>query len=237
MAPAQGQLAASIVARSAQRVAASSHSEHISLESAPEEHSRSVEVKKSRKVLDKFELKSGIRGMSTELKLLEDYWLSVHSIRPRTEPRKYLVDLRFANPKPNRVREISWGWLGAGIALLLTSVGAGWLSAFAVAAGGLLASFAALFIAYLRTIESLTFTSVHGGAILVSITGGLGSCRSAKHFFVTLIKHISVAKTKSTQQKQQYLREEMREHSRLKDLGVLTDEEYEASKQRIFASY
>jgi hypothetical protein len=237
MAPAQGQLAASIVARSAQRVAASSHAEHISLESAPEEQSRSVESKKPRKVIDQFVLKSGVRGMSTELRLLEDYWLSVHSIRPRSEPRKYLVDLRFVNPKPNRIREISWSWLAAGVALLLIGVGAAWLSGFAIAAGGLVASAATLFIAYLRTTESLTFTSVHGGAVLVSITGGLGSCRKAKHFFVTLMKHISVARTKATQQKQQYLREEMREHSRLKELGVLTEEEYETSKQKIFASY
>jgi hypothetical protein len=226
-------------------MALAGRSEHISLESAPEEHDRSQEVRKARKTLDRFELESGARGLKTELKLLEDYWLSVHSISRRSEPRKYLVDLRFVNPKPNLVREISWNWLAAGVALLLAGAGAMWwsisagrpLSDLALSAAGIAASFVALFFAHIRTTESLRFSSVHGGAILVSITGGLGSGRSGKNFFVTLIKHISVAKTKATQQKAQYLREEMREHFRLKELGVLTEEEYEASKQRIFASY
>ena len=45
-----------------------------------------------------------------------------------------------------------------------------------------------------RTTESLEFTSVHGGATLVSVTGGIGSARTGKKFFVELIKSINAAK-------------------------------------------
>ena len=69
------------------------------------------------------------------------------------------------------------------------------------------------------------------------ITGGIGSAKAGREFFVELIKSISAAKTVRPQAKQQFLRDEMREHHRLRELRVLTEQEYESSKARILAAH
>ena len=81
-----------------------------------------------------------------------------------------------------------------------------------------------------RTTESLEFVSMHGGATLVSVTGGIGSARAGKKFFIELIKSINAAKAARPQERPQLLRDEMREHHRLRELGVLSEEQYEAEQ-------
>ena len=83
----------------------------------------------------------------------------------------------------------------------------------------------------------LEFVSAHGGATLVSVVGGIGSARSGKRFFIELIKSINAAKATRRQELPQFLRDEMREHHRLRELGVLTEQQYEQSKARILASH
>jgi len=78
---------------------------------------------------------------------------------------------------------------------------------------------------------------MHGGATLVSVVGGIGSARAGKRFFIDLIKSINAAKAARPQDRPQFLRDEMREHHRLRELGVLTDLQYEQSKARILSSH
>ena len=78
---------------------------------------------------------------------------------------------------------------------------------------------------------------MHGGATLLSVAGGIGSARAGKHFFIDLIKSINAAKAARPQDRPQFLRDEMREHHRLRELGVLTDLQYEQSKARILSSH
>ena len=47
----------------------------------------------------------------------------MRTVRPDAQPRKYEVDLRFANPKPVRVRSISWFWLTLAASLALLAAG------------------------------------------------------------------------------------------------------------------
>jgi hypothetical protein len=88
-----------------------------------------------------------------------------------------------------------------------------------------------------RTTESLEFRSVHGQVTLVSVTGAIGSTQDGKKFFVELIKSIGAAKAARPQPPQQFLRDEMREHHRLREIGALTEAQYEASKGRILAAH
>ena len=73
-----------------------------------------------------------------------------------------------------------------------------------------------------------------GGA---SVTGGIGSARDGKSFFVELIKDINAAKAARPQERPQFLRDEMREHHRLREIGALSEEDYEASKARILRAH
>jgi hypothetical protein len=101
----------------------------------------------------------------------------------------------------------------------------------------LLASAGATILFLRRTVESLEFVSMHGGATLISAVGGIGSARTGKRFFVELIKNINAAKAARPQERPQLLRDEMREHHRLRELGVLSEQQYEQSKARILASH
>lgn len=221
--------------------------EHISLESSPETAGTPLRHP-HRKVRSTFKLSSTLRGCVTEVSILEDHYLAVRSERWREEPKKYVLDLRFANPKPVRVRHVAWFCLSAALVLLLTCVGALWSASSATLppwthpgfSGGIGAALAAAITLALflrRTTESLQFTSVHGGATLISIVGGIGSAKSGKRFFVEMIKSINAAKLARPQPKSQFLRDEMREHHRLRELNVLSEDEYEASKQRILAAH
>jgi hypothetical protein len=98
-------------------------------------------------------------------------------------------------------------------------------------------SIAAVFVALRRTTESLQLRSVHGNAALVSVTGDLGSARRYKKVFAVLSRNINSARLARPQEHPQFLRDEMREHFRLHQLGVLGKREYEASKTRILAAH
>lgn len=220
--------------------------EHIHIEAepgtvpAPTPHRR-------RKVRTSYALKSRLRGCETEVTIHEDHFAAVRIVRPDRAPHQYEVDLRFANPKPVRVRSISWFWLAlaASLALLaLGGIGSTWSDAsrwsspiFLTALVTLLAAGGAAILFLRRTVESLEFVSSHGGATLLSVVGGIGSARSGKRFFIELIKSINAAKLERRQERPQLLRDEMREHHRLRELGVLSEQQYEQSKARILASH
>jgi hypothetical protein len=220
--------------------------EHIHIEAEPGSVAAPI-AHRLRKVRTSYLLKSSLRGCETELSILEDHFVTVRTVRPDAQPRKYEVDLRFANPKPVRVRTISWFWFTLASCMALLAAGGLWATwadagrwsspIFLAALVTLLASAGATIMFLRRTVESLEFVSMHGGATLVSVVGGIGSARAGKRFFIELIKSINAAKATRRQELPQFLRDEMREHHRLRELGVLTEQQYEQSKARILASH
>ena len=220
--------------------------EHITIDGEPELSATPTE-QPHRITLHSYTLASRPHGCITKLSILEGHYLGVRCVRPDSEPCKYQFDLRFANPTPVRVRRISWAWLvvatglaafGGGALASAWSAGSAALSPGMI--GGVLAasiSIIALYVSLRRTTESLQFRSIHGNATLVSVTGGVGSARRDKKIFAELISNINAARLARPQQPQQFLRDEMREHYRLRKLGMLSDKEYEASKARILAAH
>lgn len=223
--------------------------EHISLDTGHDGDGLAAPKKRPhRPTRMSYTLASKLRGCTTQLGLLDEHFLSVQLTRPDIEPRKYDFDLRFANAKPVIVRHIAWFWLALAISLAALATCALWMlwpkSAAEwvhpvplTAVAALLASLGSVLMFLRRTTESLEFTSVHGGVTLVSVTGAIGSAREGKKFFVELIKSINAAKAARPQPPHQFLRDEMREHHRLRELGALTEEQYETSKSRILASH
>jgi hypothetical protein len=220
--------------------------EHIHIEAEPDAVSAPAPLRR-RKVRSSLALKSRLRGCETEVAIHDDHFVAVRTVRPDGQSRKYEVDLRFANPKPLLVRSVSWFWLGLTACLLLLAAGGMWSTwsdaarwsspIFLTAAATLLIAAGTTVIFLRRTVESLEFISMHGGATLVSVVGGIGSARAHKRFFIDLIKSINAAKAERPQERPQFLRDEMREHHRLRELGVLSEEQYEQSKARILASH
>lgn len=228
-----------------QRAAPAARAEHISLETEPELPAQSM---RQRAVCASFVLTTALRDCSTRISILEDHFVAIRSERRHAEPLDYVLDLRFLDPRPRRSRRIAWNWLSIALALLTLGVfavvlGPRPLAAFLVSKsfGIALVLMLGMLGALLRfardTTESLRFASEHGGAALIDITGAIGSTRRGKRFFVELIKNIRAAKAARPQPKVPRLRDEMREHHRLLELGVLPQADYEISKARILKAH
>jgi hypothetical protein len=186
-------------------------------------------------------------GSGTELSILEGHYLRVRITGPRGAARDYQFDLRFANPAPVRMRRVPWVllWVATGlVAIGLGALAAGWPALGSTLGPG---GMAGLFVALIATAatgvvlrwtrESLQLRSVHGSAILAGVTGRLGSTRRHEPVFAEIGRSILAARQARPQEKPQFLRDEMREHYRLRKLGVLTEKEYEAAKAAILAAH
>jgi hypothetical protein len=206
------------------------------------------DLRTARKVHARLRIQSRLRRGSVELALLDYCYLAVRTQRWRGEVLRYVLDLRFVDPTPRLVRHIAWRWIGASLligvvgGLIAWSIGkapvrwwqhealAACLLAFAVAGG------AAIVAAY-RTTETLALFSVHGRSRVLEYTGGLGTFRALRAFRPLLQGHLRHAVTARRRSLAEHLRDEMREHSRLRDLGVLPEADYEISKRRILAAH
>ena len=92
-------------------------------------------------------------------------------------------------------------------------------------------------IALYLTRETIELRSVHGRALLVEITGSLGSSKVTRDFLENLVKRIDDVRAGAKQSKPHFLRDEMREHRRLWEAGILSDAAYDSSKRRILQAH
>ena len=188
------------------------------------------------------------RRRSVELALIEYYYLSVRIMHAGSVVARHVLDLRFVDPVPRRRRQVAWRWLAAGAAFLALAIAGArtvsaspapwwrheWFAATAVLFG---LAMCAMFAAYHFSRETLTLVSAHGRARLLAHAGGLGTFRALREFLPRLVAHLDVAYRARRSSHAKQLRDEMREHFRLKEAGALTEAEYEAAKRRILATY
>jgi hypothetical protein len=217
--------------------------EHILLES----DSRQVpDPGDARTVHARIEFRSRLRRRVLRLEIIDYYYLSVRS-HSRSVLREYVLDLRFVGA-PRWLRHISWRWFTFPLVLLVLASGFAsqihpsaspwlphdWLAVcvIVVVAWG----FATLVGVY-RTTETVSLFSTHGAARLLECTGGLGTFHDVRRFMATLAVHIRLASGARRRTRAEHLRDEMREHLRLKEIGVLSAAEYEAAKVRILRQH
>ncbi|HVY83089.1 MAG TPA: hypothetical protein VG994_19040 [Steroidobacteraceae bacterium] len=217
-------------------------SEHILLESDERQvpHPRC-----SKKVHAGIELHSRLRRRTLQLQLIDYYFLVVRSYRGRAMVAEYVLDLRFVDATLAWSKHLASRWLLAalalgtlGVAIALRIEGSaaptGWLIAAAIVST---AAIAAAVVGVYRTTETLSMHSAHGRARLFEFTAGLGVKKAFAPFTRKLAAHIELATRARRRARSEHLRDEMREHFRLREHGVLSAEEYEASKARILAAH
>ena len=216
--------------------------EHILLESDLREL---PDPRAARKVHARIAFRSRLRRRFMQLELIDYYYLSVRT-RSRSASLEYVLDLRFVDT-PRVSRHISWRWISASV--ILTGLVYGilhldhlgptwwqrhWLSACAALTGAwAVATLAAVY----RTTETVRLFSTGGVATLLEYTGGLGTLRGVRRFMAKIAAHVRLAAAARRRTKAQHLRDEMREHARLKELGVLCESEYESAKARILGGH
>ena len=220
--------------------------EHIILESDEREI---PQLRSRRREHAALQCRSRLRRRSVRLSIIDYYYLGVRTAQHAAAPQEYVLDLRFIDPSFALTRRIPWRWIWAAIALTAaaavacamwyaaeTALGERYLAAPACAA--LLAGTA---VAYLvvaaRLVETVTLYSLHGRAALVQYRGGAGTLRKARPFLRKLGAHVQLAAAARRATMAENLRDELREHFRLKEAGVLAVETYDASKIRILARH
>ena len=218
--------------------------EHIVLES---DERKVPALRTARKVHSRLRVQSSVRRRASELALIDYCYLSVRTWRSRSPDAQYVLDLRFVDPALRLSRHVAWRFLAASAVLAVLAVALAWrISAsstpwrheWLLPLGGLfgLAVCAALVGLY-RTTKTLVLFSVSGRARLLEVTGGVGSFRAMRSFSRTLAAHVRIASARRRRSRSEHLRDEMREHLRLKEAQVLSEKEYEMSKARILAKH
>lgn len=216
--------------------------EHILLES---EEREIPNPRTSRRRHASIVIRSRLRRRSLDLEVIDYYFLVVRLHRGRSFVSEYVLDLRFVAPSLQFARRIAWRWglatlvmggLAVAIALRIDTSDspAEWLKAGAAVAG--MALVAGVVFSY-RTIETVRLFSAHGRARLLEFTTGVGTIGALQPFAVKLAAHIRIAEEARRSSRPEHLRDEMREHFRLHQTGVLSTEEYESSKARILAGH
>jgi hypothetical protein len=216
--------------------------EHILLESdfreVPDPHA-------ARKVHARISFRSRLRWRCMQLEIFDYYYLGVRS-QSRSTRLEYVLDLRFVG-MPQVSRHIAWRWITA--SLLLASLVYGilrfghlappwWQRHRLAGCAALTGAWAvATLVAAYRTTEKVRLFSTGGAAKLLEYTDWLGTLRDVHRFMAKVAAHVRLAATARRTSKVQHLRDEMREHARLKDLGVLCDPEYESAKSCILGKH
>jgi hypothetical protein len=180
-----------------------------------------------------------------QLELTDYYYLVVRSYRSHSVAAEYTLDLRFADSSLALSRHFALRWclaalilgaLAGALAFRIASSAAPdeWLIACGVISA---MAVAAAVVCVYRTTDTIAMYSAHGRARLFEFTSGLGAQKGFKLFTNKLSAHIRIAVAARRPMKAEHLRDEMREHHRLRESGVLSVEEYEASKARILAEH
>src|SRR5215469_4227577 len=218
------------------------NAEHIVLES---DFREVPEPRATRRVQARIAFRSRLRRRFMQLEIFDYYYLSVRS-QSRSARLEYVLDMRFIDV-PQVSRHISWRWIG--LSVLLTCLAYAmvhfghlappwwqrhWLAACAALAT---AWTLATLVAVYRTTETVRLFSSGGAATLLECTGGLGTLRGVRRFMAKVGAHLRLAAAARRNTRAAHLRDEMREHTRLKDLGVLCEPEYESAKARILGKH
>jgi hypothetical protein len=226
----------------AARVTSMPIAEHILLES---DFREVPNPRAARKVHARIAFRSRLRGQFTQLEIIDYYYLSVRSYS-RSTSLEYVLDLRFVDT-PRVSRHVSWRWIAA--SLLLTTLACAimqlgppapqwWqrhsLPLYAAVTG---AWAVATLLAVYRTTETVRLLSSVGAVRLLDCTGGLGTVRGLRRFMAKVTAHVRLAAAARRRTKAEHLRDEMREHVRLRMSGVLGEPEYESAKERILGKH
>jgi hypothetical protein len=217
--------------------------EHILLES---DIRQVPDLRDARTVHTRIAFRSRLRRRVLQLEIIDYYYLSVRS-HSRSSLLEYVLDLRFADA-PRRLRHISWRWitfslilffivLALGIASRIDHSATRWHDWLPVCIAVIVVWAFATLVSVYRTTETVCLFSTHGAARLLECTGGVGTFHVFQPFMAKLSAHIRLASGARRSTKAEHLRDEMREHLRLKEIGVLSAGEYETAKMRILKEH
>lgn len=233
---------ATITAEDIHRIATDETTEHISL---GEDFAVLAGAEEPEKIVQRHEYANRGYGRRTQLVLYAEGYLRVREWQRKKKVRDYLLSLRFLAPDPAtsrkvpmRVLHVAAGFAGFG----LLSAAVAWLSPWgglfwpAAAAGGAGAVLSALLFLYLAH-EKTTFRTAAGEAPVLTLLGTADSFRRCRGIVPDVVHAIEAAQAKNIHNRSDYLRQEMREHYRLREFGALEADACGDATRRILAQF
>jgi len=186
-----------------------------------------------------------LRARGTFITFYDQGFLEIIERRGSKSSRCLPIDLRYLDPKPSIELRVPTQLIKicGGLAAAATLVGV--LAAFGIASAFTIPASAAAFAAALMggigcfylTHEEIRFFTLHGRAMTFRLTAGLGSIGRYRSVVPRIIDAIGEAAEDVGHDTMIYLRSEMREHYRLRGVGILSDSECSDSTARILARF
>lgn len=216
--------------------------EHVMLES---EQTFEPDQEASRTVRKRYVLRNRVRRSETVLILFDDDSLSVRQESKGKKKHEFSLGLRYLDPRPTPGRFTAKKTLRIGASLIGLSFLMGTIAylgiltdiAALIGTAALVAGAAALLVGIRRTEERVTFRTLHGRAIVLTLLANLGCFRACRALVPKLVTAITEARRRNTNDTQHRLREEVREHYRLAETHVLSARARTAAVRRVLAHF
>lgn len=213
-------------------------SEHILIEG--DEFVAEIDHPRHSEAQQHFHILNRSHALQTEMILFDGGWLSVRQHRSRTAGVAQMINLRYLDAKPTVTRYFARRTFAVCFALSVAALATTLLAlnsvqiAWTIPATLLLATGAAVAFATCayRTRKDVVFHTRHGRAPVISLMGTLGSFRTLRATVPKIVEAIELTAEGEADPKKR-LRNEMREHYRLRECGVLDETICAQSTQRI----
>ena len=233
---------ATITADYIHRIANDETTEHISL---GDDFGVLAGADEPEKITQRHEVANRTCGRRMQLIFYEEGYLRVREWQRKKKVRDYLLSLRFLSPAttvtrklPMRVLHVAAGFAGFGLLCALVSWLTPWNALFTPAAvfsgtGAVIASMLFIYLAH----EKTEFATAAGNATALTLLGTADSFKRCRSLVPEIVRAIEDAQAKNIQNRSDYLRQEMREHYRLREFGVLDHDDCSDATRRILAQF
>ena len=190
------------------------------------------------------ELEQVMAKERVKLEIFDGAYLRVSRKPVRGQPVEFWVNLAFLDPGPVKRRQ-GGDYTLAGMTGLLAVATLGlayspWAGSLPVLPTvGFLATLALLGLAagIYRSATRLGYLTLHGRAHVFDMSSAKPNRKAASRFMEVLVSTVQRAQAGRLDERAHYLRDEMKEHRRLQEDGVLSAEAYEDAKTRILAAH
>jgi hypothetical protein len=225
-----------------ERIASDATTEHISLGDDFDVLSGAAQPET---IVEQLDVSSRTHGRRTELVFYEEGFLRVREWQRRRKTDDFLLGLRFLDPEPTttrylpkRVLQVAAGFAGFGLLAALAAVLTSWDAFFvpAAVAGMTGAVIAGLLFAHMSH-EKTAFSTASGQAVALTLVGTADSFKRCRAIVPQISHAIEAAQVKNFQSRIDYLRQEMHEHYRLKEHGVIDADACGDATRRILAQF
>jgi len=195
-------------------------------------------------VSHEFSIRDRLRGCTSSVRLYEG-WADIESVSRSGRQSHQRFNLSFIDPAPETSHHYPWLLLkiAGGLAAVTTICAGIWLFGFApvymlpASASGAILTLGTLFTFIYRSHQKFTFLTRHGRAEVLRIKAGFGTAYRWRKQLPQIVNAINASTRASEPEATETLRAEMREHYRLRQDGVLNDDECANSTGRILARF